>query len=84
MASSFLRFLDHTRRTTVGRTQTYALERAATGTGYKIILDVDSVLSTLSPHFVNANPWLRPVFYKYNQNINNIIPWRHYGIYLII
>ena len=33
-ASSFTKFLDHTqRRTTVGTTQTYALDRAATGTG---------------------------------------------------
>jgi hypothetical protein len=56
MASSFLRFLHHTqRRTTVGRTpvgfeptitagerpQTYALERAATGTGYTYIYNFE-------------------------------------------
>ena len=35
---------------------------------YKITLDVDNVLSTQSPHFVNAHPWLRVILYKYNQN----------------
>jgi len=35
---------------------------------YKIILDVDNVLSTQSSHFVNVHPSLRVVLYKYNQN----------------
>jgi hypothetical protein len=108
MASSFLRFLDHTwRRTTVGRTpldkwsahhrdlylttrithnrqtsmppvkfeptisageqpQTYALDRAVTGTGGKLLLRVIN-LSVLLSRLANCNSEMQGYFLQYQR-----------------